>query len=171
MNRLFDGSPRDFASPFVDGTVVVDQDVAYDAGSFARVPVMIGATGADLGGPDGVMVAGARKIANKIAAQGVPVYAYRFSYVAESGDQAAGAQHATDVPFFLGTESIRYGDQTTARDIRVGRLASGYMVNVARAGDPNGAGFPYWRRYDAVSDEIMDFAGDGAAVLQKDPWN
>ena len=51
---------------------------------------MIGATSADIGGRTGYMVTGARNTATTIAAAGVPVYAYRFSYVAESSHDGRG---------------------------------------------------------------------------------
>ena len=170
MARLFDGSSRDFASPFVDGTVVVDQRGAYRSGAFARVPVMIGATSADLGGRDGFMIAGARDVAGLLAAQGVAVYAYRFSYVADSADHATGAQHATDIPFFMNTERIRYGAETTARDQSVAQRASAYVANFARTGDPNASGLPAWPQYDAAADQILDFTSTGDAVAARDPW-
>jgi para-nitrobenzyl esterase len=170
MARLFDDRPRDFASPFVDGAVVVDPRSAYRSGDFARVPVMIGATSADLGGRDGFMIAGARNVSALLADRGAPVYAYRFSYVADSVNRAAGAQHASDIPFFLDTERIRYGDTTSARDAGVGRTVSAYVVNFIRSGDPNGAGLPVWPRYDRATDQIVDVAADGRAVPQRDPW-
>jgi para-nitrobenzyl esterase len=61
MMALFrpDGGPRTFASPFVDGKLAVNAGAAYASGEFAHVPMMIGATSADMGGRTGVMVAGA----------------------------------------------------------------------------------------------------------------
>jgi carboxylesterase type B len=61
----------------------------------------------------------------------VPVYAYRFSYVAGSV-QGTGAQHATDIPFFFDTAAIKYGNKTTARDRAMGRAMSAYLVNFAK---------------------------------------
>jgi carboxylesterase type B len=51
------------------------------------------------------------------------VYAYRFSYVAESVSEP-GAQHATDIPFFFDTAAIKYGDKTTPRDRAMSRAMS-----------------------------------------------
>jgi para-nitrobenzyl esterase len=161
--------PRTFASPFVDGKLAVDAGAAYASGAFEHVPMMIGATSADMGGRTGFMVAGARKAAATIADKGVPVYEYRFSYVAESVGQP-GAQHATDIPFFFDTTAIKYGDDTTPRDVAMGKTISAYLTNFAKTGDPNGKGLPAWPRYARATDRIMDFAENGKAVSQKDPW-
>jgi len=169
LTAMFTPGPRTFASPFVDGTVAVDAGDAYRTGKFAKVPMMIGATSADMGGKTGFMIAGARSVAAAIADQGVPVYAYRFSYVAESLREP-GAQHATDIPFFFDTQAIKYADKTTARDNAVGKTISAYLVNFARTGNPNGAGLTTWPPYSRARDQIVDFAASGMAVAQKDPW-
>ncbi|MDN4055532.1 carboxylesterase family protein [Massilia sp. YIM B02763] len=165
--------PDAFTGPFVDGRLAVDSLAAFNAGRFARVPVMIGATSADIGGKAGFMVAGARSLAATLARQGVPVYAYRFSYVADSLGKAAvagGARHATDIPYFFATTDVKYGDQATRRDIGMGKTMSAYLVNFAKKGDPNGKRLPSWPRYDAGKDAIMDFSANGKAVAQQDPW-
>lgn len=162
------GGPRTFASPFSDGKIAVDAGAAYASGNYARVPMMIGATSADIGGPTGMMVGGARKIAGIVAAQGVPVYEYRFSYVADSIGKP-GAQHATDIPYFFDTTAIKYEKATTPKDVGMGKAMSAYLVNFVKTGDPNGKGLPAWPRYTKASDQIMDFAENGKAVPQKDP--
>jgi para-nitrobenzyl esterase len=164
-----------YSGAFVDGKLAIDSGAAFRAGRFARVPVMIGATSADIGGKTGYMVAGARSLAATLAGQGVPVYAYRFSYVAESvaaatTDGAGGARHATDIPFFFDTVDVKYGAQATPRDIGMGRAMSAYLANFAKFGNPNGRGLPNWPRYDAGKDALMDFGADGKALAQKDPW-
>ena len=161
--------PRTFAGPFADGKIAVDAGAAYRTGRFAKVPMMIGATSADMGGKTGFMVAGARSASAAIADHGVPVYAYRFSYVAESIGKP-GAQHATDIPFFFDTQAIKYAEKTTARDNAMGKTISAYLVNFARTGNPNGAGLTQWSRYSRAEDQIVDFAESGKAVAQKDPW-
>jgi len=169
--------PRTFASPFADGKLAVNAGAAYAAGNFAHVPMMIGATSGDMGGKTGFMIAGARKVETAVAGQGVPIYAYRFSYVAENPPPPPpgmppqeGAGHASDIPFFFDTQALKYEERTTPRDNAMGETISTYLTNFARTGDPNGAGLPAWPRYDAAKDEIMDFAPNGRAIAEKDPW-
>ncbi|UZK70467.1 carboxylesterase family protein [Sphingomonas sp. S1-29] len=171
MVQLFQPKPgpRTFSGPFRDGRIVVDQDAAYRSGNFTKVPMLIGATSADMGGKTGFMIAGARSAAAKIAAQGVPVWHYRFSYVADSVGQP-GAQHASEIPFFFDTTAIKYGDKTTPKDIAMGKTISSYIVNFAKAGDPNGSGLAAWPQYHAASDRVMDFTAAGTAVAARDPW-
>ncbi len=162
------GGARTFASPFSDGKLALDTGATYASGNFAHVPIMIGATSADIGGTTGPMVAGARSLAATISDKGVPVYAYRFSYVAESMGKP-GAGHATEIPYFFDTTAIKYEQATTPRDVAMGKAASTYLVNFVKTGDPNGAGLPAWPRYSRASDQIMDFAETGKPVPQKDP--
>ncbi len=155
LGTLFSGAagPRTFASPYPDGQMAVPVAGAYRAGQFAHVPIMIGATSADIGGPDGYMLAGARQLAKTFASSGVPTFYYRFSYVAESLERGAGAGHATDIPFFLDTQGVKYGDRTTSRDIAMGRLISSYILNFAKRGNPNGPELPAWRRRSVPTGE------------------
>lgn len=170
MMALFSPSAAPtFAKPFVDGKIAVDATAAYQSGRFSKVPMMIGATSADMGGKTGIMIAGARSASARIADQGVPVYAYRFSYVAESVGKP-GAGHATDIPFFFDTAAIKYGDKVTPRDLAMSSTISRYIVNFAKKGDPNGTGLPVWPTYNRKADQLMDFAENGTAVPQKDPW-
>lgn len=162
------GGKPTFSHPFTDGRIVVDVPAAYRTGAYTKVPVMIGATSADIGGDTGSMIVGARTLGGEIASQGVPVYAYRFSYVAESIKQP-GAQHASDIPFFFDTQAIKYGAATTPRDNAMGAAISDYLVNFAKTGNPNGGGLPQWPRYNAKADVIMDFATDGKPKVRRDP--
>ncbi|MCC2975669.1 carboxylesterase family protein [Sphingomonas sp. PL-96] len=170
MKALFTPSdgPRTFASPFVDGKLAVDAAAAYKSGAFSRVPMMIGATSADIGGKTGFMVAGARSVAAEVSGHGVPTYHYRFSYAAESLGKK-GADHATEIPYFFDNARIAYGEKTTTQDVKVGKATSAYILNFVKTGDPNGAGLPQWPRYSRSGDQLMDFSEDGKAVPQKDP--
>lgn len=168
MAKLFAPGKRNFSSPLTDGRIAVDVLKAYRSGAYTRVPVMIGATSADMGGPTGAMIAGARTLAGEIAKAGMPVYAYRFSYVAESLN-APGAGHASDIPFFFDTQALKYGAATTARDNAMGNAISDYLVNFAKTGNPNDGMLPQWPRYDVNADVVMNFAPDGAPLAVRDP--
>ncbi|WEK47828.1 MAG: carboxylesterase family protein [Candidatus Andeanibacterium colombiense] len=178
MMQMFTAKgPRTFASPFSDGKLAVNAGQAYASGDFVHVPIMIGATSGDMGGKTGMMIAGARNIEGVIAGKGVPVYAYRFSYVAENPPPAPagmppqeGAGHASDIPFFFDTQAIKYENRTTPRDNAMGKTISAYIVNFAKTGNPNGASLPEWPQYSRAKDEIMDFATDGKARPGRDTW-
>jgi para-nitrobenzyl esterase len=81
-----------------------------------------------------------------------------------------GAPHATEIPFVFDTVAAKYGDKLTPEDARVARVANTYWSNFAKTGDPNGQGLPYWPRYSASSDTLMDFTPQGQAVAEADPW-
>lgn len=166
--NLINRSPT-FTGPTVDGRIAVDPLQAYRSGRFNRVPLMIGATSNDTGGPTGPHQVGARNAAGIFSSQGVPAYEYRFSYVAESLGANGGARHASDIPFFFDTQQIKYGDKTTPRDMAAGRLVSAYLVNFAKTGNPAGPGLPPWPRYDRAGDVIMNFREDATAAAGRDP--
>lgn len=163
-----EAGPLTHSAPFNDGRLGLDVGAAYARGAFARVPTIIGATSGDIGGRTGYMAAGARRLAGQIADADAPVFAYRFSYSAQSLNRQT-ASHASDIPYFLDTVSVKYADKTTPLDAQVGHTISRYLVNFASRGDPNGSGLPAWPRYDRRMDEIMDFLPTGQAASRKDP--
>lgn len=119
---------------------------------------------------DRAMVEPARLTAQLISAQGLPAYEYRFSYVASSmRSQWPGAPHATEIPYVFDTVAAKYGKDLTAQDEATARAANAYWANFAKRGDPNGPGLPLWPRYEASSDQIMDFSPDGPKG-GPDPW-
>ena len=87
-----------------------------------------------------------RFIAAHMTAQGLPVYEYRFGYVAESMRQTwtEGPLHATDIPFAMNTLKAKYGDKLTNTDRAMGEIVHGYWINFVRTGNPNGSGLPQW---------------------------
>jgi para-nitrobenzyl esterase len=166
------GALRTWGRAISDGKVVVDSLEAYRAGIFHHVPMMIGATSDDIGGRTGYMIAGARDAARLLTEKGVPIFYYRFSYVAESlrASTVRGAPHASEIPFFLHTEAIKYGDATSDRDRQAGRIASAYLVNFVKTGNPNGPKLPQWPRYESKTDSMLDFSMGATAVPGPDPW-
>ena len=164
------GQPKTFTGPIADGRVAVDAVDAYHAGRFPRIPVMLGATSDDIGGPGGYMIAGARRTAALLAGKDVPTFYYRFSYVATSARTAdtKGAGHATDIPFLFDTAAIKYGGATTDRDRAAARTASTYLVNFVKGGDPAGGGLPAWPRYTVATRPMLDMDSNGGATLVAD---
>jgi para-nitrobenzyl esterase len=156
-----------YSGPVPDGTTFVDSLPAYRAGHFAHVPMMIGATSADIGGPTGQMITGARDLAGLLAAQQVPVYYYRFDYVATSAQtpETKGASHATDIPFFFDTADVKYGAATSDTDRAAARAISGYLVNFVKTGNPNGGGAPAWQPYSAATHTMLTLTRAGSAQV------
>jgi len=136
----------------------------YDPGSssFPEVALRVGG--------DLFMVEPARFVARTIAAQGVPAYEYRFSYVATSlRSQWAGAQHATEIPYVFDTVAARYGKDLTAADAAMARATQAYWVAFAKTGKPRAEGEAAWPAYDERTDGLMDFT-DAGPKFGPDPW-
>jgi para-nitrobenzyl esterase len=117
----------------------------------------------------------ARFAASVYAANGSPVYLYRFSYVQTAMRERlpAGARHGDEIPFVFGAlaTGLYWGPPPppTAEDQAVSRMAQSYWVNFARTGDPNGKGLPAWPRYDPSKNLIFDFRPDGSGGAIPDP--
>jgi para-nitrobenzyl esterase len=107
----------------------------------------------------------ARFAANAFAANGSPVYLYRFSYVqsARRERMRTGAPHGGEIAYVFGTLTSGPGGTLTPDDQAISRMVQSYWVNFAKTGDPNGAGLPIWPRHDPSKDLIFDFRPDGSA--------
>jgi para-nitrobenzyl esterase len=209
MGSMF--NPTYTGGPVRDGHIVLDTpDVIFRRGAQLKVPLMIGATSADLGGgrardkaalfaafganaaraqaaydldgtarldalagavgADRVMVEPARMVARLVSAQGLPAYAFRFSYVAEALRGATpGATHASELPYVFDTVRARYGEKATAPDLAAADTAIAYWVAFARQGDPNAAGLARWPQMTPAGDALLDFTNAGP-VAGLDPW-
>ena len=119
---------------------------------------------------DKMMAEPARFAAKAWSAQGRPVYAYRFSYVADSmRKEWPGAPHATDIPYVFDTVNEKYGAALTPADAKTAQQANAYWAAFAKTGDPNGGGHPAWPLYEPKGDKILDFTNQGP-VAMADPW-
>ena len=133
---------------------------AYDPDGTTDLSTLISRANDDFGQAEP-----ARFAADAFAANGSPVYLYRFSYVQTSMREQlrAGAPHGGEIAYVFGTLSGGRGGAPTPEDLAVSRMAQGYWVNFAKNGDPNGAGLPTWPRHAAGKDQIFDFRPDGTA--------
>jgi para-nitrobenzyl esterase len=133
---------------------------AYDPDGSADLPALISRANDDFGQAEP-----ARFAADAFAANGSPVYLYRFSYVQTSmrEQMRAGTPHGGEIAYVFGTLSAGRGGAPTPEDFAVSRMAQSYWVNFAKTGDPNGAGLPVWPRHVADDGQIFDFRPDGTA--------
>jgi para-nitrobenzyl esterase len=121
-------------------------------------------------GGDQTMVEPVRHIARIRTAQGLKVYPFRFSYVAESlRKQWPGAMHATEIPYVFNTVAARYGSELAPADAAAARAMHAYWVGFAKTGAPAAQGQPAWPAYDPTTDVIMDFTSSGP-VVAPDSW-
>lgn len=162
---------------------------AYDEKHTGNVPVAAMKIAMDR-----MMIEPARFAAQQFAAQGLPSYEYRFSYVAPAAEAAMAknpmmgmikdnaelvefvtknAQHASEIPYVFETVTAAYGARTTEKDSAVAKSAHAYWVNFGKTGDPNkpllDAGNPEWPAYNIKSDVLMNFTQDGAKTMP-DPF-
>jgi para-nitrobenzyl esterase len=142
---------------------------AYDPDGLTDLATLISRANDDFGQAEP-----ARFAASAFAANGSPVYLYRFSYVQTAmRERIAGAPHGSEVGFVFGTLGTGgFGPPLppTSQDQGVSQMAQSYWVNFARTGDPNGSGLPTWPGYDPNKDLIFDFRPDGTGGAGPDPW-
>jgi para-nitrobenzyl esterase len=163
-NRVRARTKDEFFARF--GQWSADAKAAYDPDGTTELAAMVSRANDDFGQAEP-----ARFAANAFAANGSPVYLYRFSYVQTSmrEQMRAGAPHGGEISYVFGTLSGGRGGAPTSEDLAVSRMAQSYWVNFAKTGDPNGTGLPAWPRHVAGKDQIFDFRPDGTAGAGPDP--
>jgi len=137
----------------------------YDpTGDGKLLPVVYAAAG------DRTMQEPARFFARAVSRKGQPAWLYRFGYVSDSTRKgAAGAGHASELPYLFGTLDARYGSSVTERDREISRAFLGYFANFVKRGDPNGESLPHWSRVNPASDSILEFPLASGPVMRADP--
>jgi para-nitrobenzyl esterase len=117
---------------------------------------------------DLIVLSGARYYANQMAAQGLPVYSYFLTYLAEArrGKQP-GVAHTDDIAFVLQTLDNESGlEFVSARDREISQLMSAYWVQFARTGNPNREDLPDWPVYTEEQGRILEI-GDTLVVRER----
>ena len=113
----------------------------------------------------------ARFVAKQMTRVGMPVWLYRFGYVAQSiRTKQAAAAHASELPFLFDTLDARYGDGMTEKDQAEAKVFGSYFINFVKSGQPNGQSFQTWPKFDPSRSELMVFTLDNGPIAQPDPW-
>lgn len=126
---------------------------------------------AHLSGSAWFMIEPARYVATAFAAQGLPVYHYRVSYIKESMKERwkYGTPHAAELLFLFNTMSVVYGDDISEKDRKFSQNIISYWTNFAKTGNPDGEGLKNWSRYSKDTDLILDFLPNGDIYSGPDP--
>ncbi|QEO17973.1 carboxylesterase/lipase family protein [Acetobacter vaccinii] len=97
-------------------------------------------------------------------------YAYRFDYAHASTrpdsfvkGEGLGAYHGAEIDFALRTCRFDVPERRAEQESLM-QTMSGYWLNFARVGNPNGPGLPYWPQYQTGSGKVLRFA-EGAPTL------
>ncbi|MCW2406471.1 para-nitrobenzyl esterase [Sphingobium sp. B1D7B] len=94
-----------------------------------------------------------------------PVYRYVFDY---APPQPAGrprtAHHGAELAYIFGNYRPA-GRTLDAEEQMIHRLLSGYWLNFARTGNPNGAGLPQWPAHGVPAHVALRFGAEGAAPI------
>lgn len=114
---------------------------------------------------DAMFIEPARATARVLAAQGQPVFLYRFSYVAERmRGKWDGTQHAKELPFIFDNVRPRYGSLSTPADLAMAARLRRYWTGFAKTGVPAAPGGPAAPRLIAGDERLIDFTNDGPAI-------
>jgi para-nitrobenzyl esterase len=108
----------------------------------------------------------------KAALGAAPAYLYQFDFVSPQRGGRLGAHHALEVPFVFDelAASIGIVGEPSATAQHLADTMSATWAQFARSGDPNHAGLPTWRPYDAtqrwtlVFDKVSQLVADPRAV-------
>jgi para-nitrobenzyl esterase len=85
-----------------------------------------------------------------------PVYVYRFARIVPATGEYKkyGAFHTGEVPYAY--DNLKFVNRPwEPADHQLARIMSGYWVNFATKGNPNGPGLPEWPAYTSAEKKIM----------------
>jgi para-nitrobenzyl esterase len=105
-----------------------------------------------------------RFLAARMEKVAAPAYLYYFSYVAERRRAGSpGAPHGGEIRFVFGNGAAGpLAQEFTDADRLVADRVSGYWVNFATTGDPNGSGLPAWPAFRAATGRLLEMGPEFA---------
>lgn len=98
-------------------------------------------------------------------------YIYYFDHVisdTEERMEAYGAFHTSDVGYWTNHFTDLYDRGWTDLDRKLGDMMSGYLVNFATTGNPNGTGLPEWKAIEETSTVSYMHLGDTSEFVELD---
>ena len=99
-----------------------------------------------------------RFIADRVAGASTDVFFYLFSRAAPApGSERLGAYHGAETAYVMDNLALEPWVPRDDVDQRLADVMSGYWVQFAASGDPNGGGSPIWPRYTSESPEFLEF--------------
>ena len=119
---------------------------------------------------DRLLTEPARFVAQEVAKSGKPAWLYRFSYIPGSRrSEWNGVPHGADTAFFFDTVDAQLGTATTTNDKQVAGIATAYVGNFVKSGNPNGAGLPPWHEFGAAPRAYLNIAASADTAMMNDP--
>jgi len=91
-------------------------------------------------------------------------YLYEFSYIPpHPWSKELGAYHTAEIPYVfdhLTVSRVSASWYLREADYQLAKTMSGYWVNFATTGDPNGSGLPEWKPYNLETEPYLDFGSE-----------
>ena len=112
------------------------------------------------------MTAPTRARARALAGKTDKVWLYRYAYVPDAAmGSVPGAGHDAEMEMVFKNPDMRWKGKWSAADLSMAKSVTGYWVNFAKTGNPNGPGLPAWPAYTTKSDILMNFDPAGVAPI------
>ncbi|WP_263309896.1 carboxylesterase/lipase family protein [Brachybacterium atlanticum] len=95
-------------------------------------------------------------------------YLYFFTHTPpEKGLERYGAYHGAEVAYAFDNLGADHDADYTEADHRLRDQLSGYWVDFARTGDPNGPSRPNWPTHRSAPEQVMELSGAGGQVAPR----
>ncbi|MDI2111908.1 carboxylesterase/lipase family protein [Commensalibacter nepenthis] len=111
-----------------------------------------------------------RKLTREFIKKNIPVYRYRFSYIADTARSYSsfGAPHFSEVPFVFNTLNRVY-QSVSNQDRAMGKAMMTSWVNFAKNGNPSVTGFPNFLTVNQAPQQLIHYTMSGIR-FENDPF-